>query len=240
VPVRKQPAATIKVLVALLLGAGFALAFGVLAREVVEGDTTGFDRAVLLALRKSGHVADPVGPAWLLEMARDITALGSYSILGVIVFASVGYLLIAGKGRAALLVLVAVVGGVLLSNGLKIGFARPRPDIVPQLAKVFTSSFPSGHATLSAVVYLTLGSLLTQMEDEARRIKFYFLGLAVFLTLIVGISRVYLGVHYPTDVLAGWCIGSAWALACWALALYLQREGAIERPEQHSPLRLKD
>ena len=172
----------------LLFGAGLALAFGLLAREVMVGDTTGFDRDVLLAFRKTGSVAEPIGPAWLLEMARDITALGSYSILGLIVFASVGYLVIAGKGKAALFIVGAVVGGVLLSNGLKIGFARPRPDLVPQLAKVFTSSFPSGHATLSAVVYLTLGSLLTRIEGETRRIKFFFLGLAVFLTLIVGCS----------------------------------------------------
>jgi undecaprenyl-diphosphatase len=225
----------ITLLAALLCGAGLALTFGLLAEEVMKGATTGFDRAVLLALRKSGSLSEPIGPPWLLEMARDVTALGGYSILGIIVFASVGYLLLAGKSKAALFVLGAVVGGLLLSNALKMGLARPRPDVVPQLAKVFTSSFPSGHATLSAVVFLTLGSLLTRIEAEARRTKLYFLALAVFLTLIVGMSRVYLGVHYPTDVLAGWCIGSAWAISCWALALYLQRRGGIERPERQIP-----
>ena len=117
----------------------------------------------------------------------------------------------AGKRGAAFLVVVAVVGGMLLSTGLKLGFERPRPDLVPHGARVYTASFPSGHAMLSAVTYLTLGALLARVQ-ERRRVKAFFIGLAVVLTLLVGVSRVYLGVHWPSDVLAGWCVGAAWAV----------------------------
>jgi len=220
--------AEITPLAALLGGAALALGFGFLAAEMLEGDTAVFDRDLLLALRTSGNPAEPIGPPWLEEAARDLTALGSYSVLGIVVVATVVYLLFAGKRKAAVLVVTALVGGVLLTNALKIGFARPRPDIVAPLARVFSASFPSGHAALSAAVYLTLGALLARVAD-ARRTKLYFVGLAVFLTLIVGVSRVYLGLHYPTDVLAGWCVGAAWAMVCWAVALYLQDRGGIER-----------
>ncbi len=122
----------------------------------------------------------------------------------------------------------AELGGVLISNLLKFGFDRPRPDI-EHATRVFTASFPSGHATLSAVTFLTLGALLTRV-NSGHAAKLYFLMSAVFLTIIVGLSRVYLGVHYPSDVLAGWCVGSAWAVLCWTTALWLQRRRAVERP----------
>ena len=117
----------------------------------------------------------------------------------------------------------------MLSNALKLVFERPRPDIVAHAARVFTTSFPSGHATLSAITYLTLGALLAGLH-ESLRFKIYFLGLAILLTIAVGISRIYLGVHYPTDVLAGWCIGAAWAAFCWSIFNWLQNRGRIEPP----------
>ena len=112
---------------------------------------------------------------------------------------------------------------MLLSTVLKISFNRPRPG-VPHLARVFTPSFPSGHATLSAVTFLTLGVLLARASRD-RRLKIYFVALAIFLTVAVGISRVYLGLHYPSDVLAGWSIGSMWAILCWTGAWLLHRRG---------------
>ena len=160
-------------------------------------------------------------------MARDITALGSYAVLSVVVCAVIIYLLMAGQRAAAFWILAAVVGGVLLSNALKLVFERPRPDIVGHAASVFTTSFPSGHATLSAITYLTLGALLAGLH-QSQRFKLYFLGLAILLTIAVGISRIYLGVHYPTDVLAGWCIGAAWAAVCWSMFNWLQNRGRIE------------
>ena len=219
-------------IVAVFVCALLILGFGVLASEVIEGDTKRLDLAVLMAFRTPGNPADLIGPPWVEEMVRDITALGSYAFILLVLAASLGYLLLVRKFALAALMVVAEGGGMLLSNLLKTGFDRPRPAI-EHAARVFTASFPSGHATLSAVTFLTLGALLTRVNAD-REVKIYFIAIAVFLTVIVGISRVYLGVHYPTDVLAGWCIGSAWAILCWASALWLQRHGDVERPTSPS------
>jgi undecaprenyl-diphosphatase len=195
-------------LTALLLW-GFAL----VADEVIEGDTLRFDNAVTSFFRGANNPNDPWGPTWLEEAMRDITGLGSFTVLGFVLVAAVLYLVLSGQGRTALFVGFSVVSGTILSTGLKIVFDRPRPD-VEAVARVFTASFPSGHATVSAVVYLTLGLLLAEALPS-RRLKVYFIGLGVFMTVAVGISRVYLGVHFATDVLAGWSLGAAWALVCW-------------------------
>lgn len=210
------------------------LVFGEIAEEVFEGDTSWFDRTVLLALRNPADHADPLGPAWLEEAARDVTALGSYAVLGIVVVAAIAYLLLVKRSGAALWVLASVLGGMLLSNVLKHSFDRPRPDLVAHAAQVFSPSFPSGHAMLSAVTYLTIGALLASMHDS-RRLKVFFLGLAIFITAIVGLTRVYLGVHYPTDVLAGWCLGAAWAAICWTVFHWLQERGTIG-PAAHDAL----
>lgn len=203
-------------------------AFVALAGQVLDGDPLRFDRAILLALREPGNLADPIGPTWLEESARDFTGLGGHAILGLMVLATIGYMLLTGRRHAAWLVVAAVGGGMVLSALLKLGFSRPRPDLVPHAVRVYTASFPSGHAMLSAVTYLTLGALLARVHS-GRRVKLFFLGLAIALTLLIGASRVYLGVHWPSDVLAGWCGGAAWAGLCWYVALLLQREGRVER-----------
>jgi undecaprenyl-diphosphatase len=209
--------------------AGLVLAFGHISEEVIEGDAAKFDQTILLLFRSANDVSNPIGPPWVEEMARDVTALGSYAILIAVVCAVVIYLLMAGQRAAAFWILAAVVGGVLLSNVLKLFFERPRPDIVPHAARVFTTSFPSGHATLSAITYLTLGALLAGLHG-CLRFKVYFLSLAILLTIAVGISRIYLGVHHPTDVIAGWCIGAAWAAFCWTIFNWLQNRGRVEPP----------
>ena len=213
----------------LLAGlAVFALVFGFayLADEVVEGDTQTFDVAVVNAFRQPADPARLIGPDWLPETARDITALGSYGVVILLTLSALVCLVLVRRWRTALLVLVSVGGGMVVSTVLKMGFDRPRPDLSP-VARVFTASFPSGHAMLSAVTYLTLGALLARVT-VVRSLKVFCLGGAVFLTLLVGSSRVYLGVHYPTDVLAGWCVGFAWALLCLSVAIALQRTGAVE------------
>ena len=205
------------------------LAFLGLADEVMEGGTGAFDEALLLALRVPSDTHDPLGPRWLEQAAGDITALGGVTVLALITLGAIGFLLADGKPRTAMLVIASVGGGTLLSTLLKLGYARPRPDLVPHGVEVYTASFPSGHALGAAVVFLTLGGLLS-WSQPSRRIKIYILSMAVVLTILVGVSRVYLGVHWPTDVLAGWTIGAAWALAWSGIALVLARRSRSTPP----------
>ena len=193
--------------------------WGFIEMAEVARDTTAhaFDTDILLAFREAGSTDDPVGPPWLEEAVRDITGLGSMIVLVLVTAATIFYLLLIGKRREALLMLVAVGGGQILSSLLKLGIDRPRPDLVPHLAEVQTLSFPSGHAMMAAVTYLTLGSMLAGIVP-GRATKIYVLGVAVLVTLMVGLSRIYLGVHWPSDVLAGWCAGFAWAMLCWLVA----------------------
>ena len=202
--------------------------FAEIADEVVEGQTHTFDRRVLLAMRDPSNPGDPWGPKWLEEIGRDFTALGGMGILTGLTLAVCLFLAMQRKHHAMILVLAAVGGGLLLSLLLKRGFDRPRPDLVPRLSYVYTASFPSGHSMMSAVTYLTLGALLARLQTT-RRLKVYLIVLPVLVTLAVGVSRVYLGVHWPTDVLAGWAAGSAWALMCWLAASWLQRRGKVEQ-----------
>jgi len=214
-------------LVILLLASGSLGAFLSIAGEVREGDTHAFDDAILLWFRTPGDTANPIGPAWVEMAFRDITALGGMTVLALLTLSVVGYLLMCRKHASALLVAVAVLGGVVVSSLLKLGFDRPRPDVVAHLVDVHTLSFPSGHAMLSAATYLTLGVLLARTEKRFV-VRAYFVGVAIVLTLLIGLSRIYLGVHYPTDVLAGWCAGAAWALICWTVARWLQHRGQVE------------
>jgi undecaprenyl-diphosphatase len=218
----------LSVLVALGLIAVLTWAFIWLADAVVEGDTRSFDTTLLLALRNAVDPAKGWGPAWVQEMARDFTALGSVGVLALLTAAAIGYLWLAGKRHAALAVFVAVAGGQLISTLLKLAFDRARPDLVPHGSVVYTTSFPSGHSMMAAVTYLTLGAMLARVHAPIR-IKLYLLTLAVVLTVLVGVSRVYLGVHWPSDVAAGWAVGAAWALLCSLVMRKLQREGKVEK-----------
>lgn len=213
-------------LLSVLTIAFLLFAFGFVAQEVTEGKTSAFDRRVILALRDPADPSTPMGPAWLQEGARDITSLGSIVVLAIITLAVAGYLFLARNRAAAWLMLIAVFGGIALSDLLKLAFARPRPDFVTHAARVFTASFPSGHASLSAITYLTIAALLARGQSSFK-ISIYFIALASFLTILIGISRIYLGVHYPTDVLGGWCIGVAWAMACWVIATWRQAGAQI-------------
>jgi undecaprenyl-diphosphatase len=210
----------IGLILAFSVVAGLILGFGWLTEEVLEGDTAAFDRTVVTVLRSNGNLADPIGPPSVEEFARDITALGSYAFLGLLTFGVIGYFLLIRRRALAALVAASVLGGVAISNLLKVVFDRDRPDL-PTSVRVFTASFPSGHATLSAISFLTLGALLAQTSPDPR-VKAYFAGLAIILTVAVGTSRVYLGVHFASDVLAGWCVGSAWAILCWTVARWLR------------------
>lgn len=196
-------------------------AFMALADEVVERETRRFDRALLLALRNTENLSDPLGPGWLEEMGRDFTALGSAAVLTLVAVGAVLYMLLSRQFRTALFTVIAVGGGWIVSSGLKLGYDRARPDLVAHGDIVYTASFPSGHATMSAVTYLTLAAILCRVERRWR-LRLFLLAAAVFLTVLIGLTRVYLGVHWPTDVLAGWSVGAAWAALCWVVARGMQ------------------
>lgn len=219
----------VSLLVVSVLGYGF---FG-LAHEVGEGSTAALDRKILLGLRNPADLADPIGPPWLEEAMRDITGWGSVVTIVFLTLAVTLYLALSDKRRVALFVLAAVGGGELVSTILKLFYSRPRPDLVPHGMEVFTASFPSGHAMMSAIAYLTLAMLLSRVTPS-RRVSVLVVALGIVMTVLVGISRVYLGVHWPSDVLAGWCVGAAWAALCWFVALQLQRRGEVEAPSPRS------
>jgi len=217
----------------IVIGAVLVIVLGTwgfigLADEVSEGDTQHFDDWAIRRLRRPDDPATPIGPKWLAEVGRDLTALGGVAVLSIVTGIVVGYYLILGKRNAAIFVLFATLGGLILSTLLKHLFDRPRPQLVPHLSQVYTSSFPSGHSMLAATVYLTLGSLLMRLAPK-KRLKLYYLLVAWTLTVLIGLSRVYMGVHYPTDVLAGWTAGLVWALLCWLTARALQHRGAVEK-----------
>ncbi len=205
----------IVLVLALIVVAGLIGAFGFVADEVIEGATTRFDTAVTLWFRANGDMQLVAGPLWLQESVRDFTALGSFTVLGFIVISSAFYLLFTRRFHEALFMVSSVMIGTMLSNVLKMVFNRHRPDVEAS-THVFTQSFPSGHATLSAVVYLTLGVLLAKSTTNVA-LRAYFIVLAALIAFLVGVSRIYLGMHYPTDVIAGWCVGIAWAMVCWAV-----------------------
>ncbi len=196
---------------------GGVLLFVSLTGEVLEGSTRGFDEAILLALRQPGDLSTPIGPSWLTHAVKDITSLGGITVLMMMTVLVTVYLLLDRQRAVAILVLASVLGGWALSTTLKLGVARSRPDIVPHLVEVHDLSFPSGHAMVSAVTYLTLAVLISGTR-RYRSTRIFTIAVGILLTLMIGASRVYLGVHYPTDVLGGWCAGATWALGCWIIA----------------------
>jgi len=203
-------------------------AFLALAHEMRIEATQDWDESVMRAVRRVDEPGVPIGPGWLQDTARDVTALGGYSVLILLVTMTAGFLQLHGKRGETRFLVGAAVSGYLVGMALKAYFVRPRPTVVPQLELAYQTSFPSGHSMMSAIIYLTLGALLTQFAGNLPRIRAYFLLCALFLTGVVGISRVYLGVHYPTDVLAGWTAGLVWANLCALIAARLQRRGVIE------------
>jgi undecaprenyl-diphosphatase len=176
-----------------------------------------WDRGLILLMRTPGNPGNPVGPVWFEEAVRDVTALGSSVVVLLISFGVVGYLLLQDNRRTALVLGAAVLGAYVLNLLFKAVYARPRPDIVPALSAAYNASFPSGHSMIAAAMYPTISALLAELQDR-RRTRIYLMALGLFLTLAVGLSRVYLGVHWPSDVLAGWIAGGIWALLVWSVA----------------------
>ena len=225
------------VLLGILLVVAGIWFFAVLAREVTHGDTLDLDRSVLRALRRADDPAVPVGPVWVQGMARDLTSLGSWTLVSLFTLAVVGFLLLQRRFGWIVLVAFSVGGAGALDYALKALFGRVRPDVVPHLQDITGPSFPSGHTMISAATYLTLGALVARL-NRRRWTRVYVLCVALALTFLVGISRVYLGVHYPTDVLGGWTAGLVWASSCVLAARALERRRMVEPAP--APSREKD
>ncbi|MES2337302.1 MAG: phosphatase PAP2 family protein [Pseudomonadota bacterium] len=203
----------------LVIGAIVAAALWILiklASEVREGEVLGFDRTLMLAMRMPGNPAVPAGGPGVASMMRDFTALGGGPVLTIVVTLVATFLILKRQWRPAALAVVAVVSGSLAISALKWFFARARPDLVDHLVDVTSKSFPSGHAGNSAIVYLTLASLMFPVIRE-RRLRIFVIAAALLLVGAIGVSRVYLGVHWPSDVIAGWLFGALWALGWWAI-----------------------
>jgi undecaprenyl-diphosphatase len=215
------------------LAAGGLWLFLEVAEAIRHDEVRSLDRAVLLALRDPADPAEPLGPRWVEEMGRDLTALGGTAVLTLVSVAAALFLWMARRPRSVALLAVAIAGGQALSLVLKHGYSRPRPDLVPHGSYVYTASFPSGHSMMSAIVYLTLGALLARVLPR-RRMKLLVMACALGATALTGVSRVYLGVHWPTDVIAGWAIGGSWAVACWLAADLLDRRRARGTPPEGS------
>lgn len=219
----------------MLVIAGIAAgiwAFAAIADEVREGDAQSFDSRVLLSMRTPDGALK--GSPAFQEAARDVTSLGGVTLLALVIFVTAGFLSLDGKRHMAFFLCGAVAGGMILTTVLKDSFHRSRPDLVSHAVYASGASFPSGHSMMSAVTYLTLGALLARSHPR-KMVKAYVLLLAAMLTVLVGVSRVYLGVHWPTDVLAGWSAGSVWAMLCWLLARRLQLAHTLEREEEFGP-----
>jgi undecaprenyl-diphosphatase len=221
----------------LVLGLGACIllfAFVILAGKVMGGDTQALDVRILKALRDRADASTPVGPAWLESAMIDLTAIGGSTILWLVVLAVAGFLVLQTRYRTALVILGTTGSGELLNAIMKHAFNRPRPTIVTHLRVVSSSSFPSGHARESAIVYLTLGVILMRASDRTAT-KIYVFAVAVTLTLLAGVSRLYLGVHYPTDIVGGWIVGFSWASICWLAAKRFDGTTHVQGEKSKSP-----
>ncbi|QDH72356.1 phosphatase PAP2 family protein [Brevundimonas sp. M20] len=221
----------IAALSALLVIALGVMAFVELADDMTEADGQMFDLQVLHWLQPVA--GEPRGPWWLHEAAADLTSLGGISVLTLFAVIAFSFLLIQRKRLSALLLVVGLLGGVCLSEGLKALFERERPPLAYQAVETLNASFPSGHALLSTVFYLTVGVMLTRAFPQ-KRFKAFILGCAITIAMLIGLTRVYLGAHWASDVIAGWCAGAAWAMALWLVAY------AVERRQSAAHARLQD
>ena len=200
----------------LALAAVGALGFAShLIDELMEGGNFKWDAAILLAFRVPGHLDQTIGPRWMQTSAQDISALGGPTLIWLLGGAGLGFMFYVGKKAEAAWLLASVVGASLINTALKLILHRPRPEVVPHLTYVSNASFPSGHAMISAAVYLTLGIMLAETQKR-RTARAYIVAFAGLLVILIGCSRVYLGVHWPSDVLAGWAFGAVWALMVFA------------------------
>jgi len=205
-------------LVLLVAALGVVGGFFEFASEIRERETEKFDKAVMMAMREPEDLSNPVGASRVGEVARDLTALGGVSVLSLVTLVAFGVAVFSGRAKLGWLGVSAVLAGSVATSLLKHNYNRPRPSMFEHGSWVYNASFPSGHSMMSAVVYLTLGILVARIQPR-RRVRWFIISISVMLTLLVGLSRIYLGVHWPTDVAGGWMLGGAWAVMFWLVAM---------------------
>ena len=219
--------------VALLAVAALGVfSFLSIADEVAEGEIEAVDELLFYLFRSASDPSSPLGPPWLAESAAEITALGGYPVIVLAVLIVVGLLLVTRRYGPALYTVLSVGIGSLISHVLKEFYERPRPNLVEHLDIVHTASFPSGHAIVGTVAYLTLAALVARFVDDWR-VRVYVVSVALAMAVLIGLTRIYLGVHWPSDVAAGWALGAAWASVAWlvpSLMISMRRNGAGRKP----------
>ncbi len=225
---KRWPMDKLVVVVALVLGAALFL-FTKLSLAVSGGATLELDNQILTAVRDPQNKQQLLGPTWLLPATRDITALGGVAVTTLLTLLVTAFFALRKKWRLLLFFLASVGGGTGTMLIMKYQFHRARPTVVPILDDVSNEAYPSGHSMISAIVYLTLGAFLAKSSDS-RRLRLYYFSVALFLTLVIGLSRIALAAHYPSDVLAGWSLGVTWSCTSYLLVQMLQKRGVIEKP----------
>lgn len=219
------------VLIAVGAGAAAILLLGLVGYTIDHGFQIGLDQRLLLAMRHGTMHGAPGGPLWLKPAMVDITALGGVTVLPIVILITAGFLAVRRLWLTMALVLAGTISGSLAISAVKLLVGRVRPEVVDHLVQVSSASFPSGHAANSAIVYLTIATLIAQIVD-GRGARLYILVVTALLVTLIGVSRLYLGVHWPSDVLAGWSFGTLWAIAWWAIGarIRLARAEAGRRP----------
>lgn len=200
---------------ALVFSALCWAAFALMVWLVATDRVAAFDKSGLLFWRTQPTLA-PKGPTWLLESVRDVTSLGGILLRNLIVVGAVAALLFLRMRREAVLLAMTVIGAWIVDGAIKALVGRPRPQIVPHLTEAGGASFPSGHAFNSAVVYIAIALAFATLSAR-QSVRLTIIGTAIALSLVIAWSRVWLGVHFPSDVTAGWLGGAGWAFLAAAL-----------------------
>ena len=221
----------LRLVLELIVLAGLVLAFLKIGHEIGDDSMERFDRAILLAFRASP--GDPLGSPGFEAAIMHLSGLGSGAVTGLVTVIAVAFLCLAGRWRFAALVLACALATLLAMWLLKGIYERPRPSIVTAIDPPGDASFPSGHSMISSALYLTLATMIARALPT-RRLRVFAVAIGALLTLMIGVSRLYLGVHYPTDVLAGWTVGATLALACGILARKLAPKVNAHEPAMAS------
>ena len=193
------------------------LGFAAIAYLVSTDATTAFDLSVMSHFIERGETVSPLGPPWVEEIFLELTALGGGTVLTLVALLVLTGLFITRQRGAGLTLMATLFSGTIIPYGLKFLFDRPRPDLVAHLDRTFTASFPSAHATVSMIYWISIATIIARFIDHAILRRFIYYS-AFSLVILIGLSRIYLGVHWPSDVVAGWLLGLAWAAFCWLLA----------------------